>query len=387
MATPLPVVKRLDSLTSLRFFAAFGVFVHHFTGLGGSTGLGRGPLLFPYSQIGAYGVEFFFVLSGFLLTWVWRPGERAGSYYWRRFGRIWPAMIATMPLAILAYYTMAHVPINRFGLLMALLCLQTWFPHIQPTLPGNEVAWTLSVEVLFYALFPLLVRWAMRLPARALAAASAAGLLAMYAVCWWSTVHLSGAMSAWVMRNPLVYLPVFLTGMTAAVWLRRGHRMRLHPAVPIALLLVLTYGYYQGVARLPESEGAQLTYLLRPAVTVLAVLIIVAFVQREMRGRAGVMNNPLLVRLGVWSYAFYLLHHSVTRIIEYHWGRLPDSDVTIFTLIGIGVVINLMAWAVYELIEAPFERWWRTRMPRRWRSVPAAAAARPERAVVQAPIG
>src|SRR5579884_1234381 len=103
-----PRPGRLDSLTSLRFFAAFAVFTHHFTGLGGKTGFGRAPLLFPYSQIGAYGVDFFFVLSGFLLTWIHRPGEPVGGFYWRRVGRIYPATLAALPFAILAYYTFAH---------------------------------------------------------------------------------------------------------------------------------------------------------------------------------------------------------------------------------------------------------------------------------------
>ena len=49
--------KRLDSLTSLRFFAAFAVFAHHFTGLGGQTGFGRAPAIFPFSGIGGHGVN------------------------------------------------------------------------------------------------------------------------------------------------------------------------------------------------------------------------------------------------------------------------------------------------------------------------------------------
>ncbi|GGN56045.1 hypothetical protein GCM10010112_07520 [Actinoplanes lobatus] len=73
-----PLPKRLDSLTSLRFFAAFAVFTHHFTGLGGKTGFGRSEAIFPFSGIGAHGVTFFFVLSGFLMMWVFKPRESPG---------------------------------------------------------------------------------------------------------------------------------------------------------------------------------------------------------------------------------------------------------------------------------------------------------------------
>jgi peptidoglycan/LPS O-acetylase OafA/YrhL len=78
VVTPLP--KRLDSLTSLRFFAAFAVFTTHFTGSGGKTGLGRAPLIFPYAQFRGNGVSLFFVLSGFLMIWVFnRTSTQAPS--------------------------------------------------------------------------------------------------------------------------------------------------------------------------------------------------------------------------------------------------------------------------------------------------------------------
>ncbi|WP_051940272.1 acyltransferase family protein [Phaeacidiphilus oryzae] len=379
-----PLPKRLDSLTSLRFFAAFAVFAHHFTGFGGLTGMGRAPLIYPYSQIGAYGVDFFFVLSGFLLTWIYKPGEHLGSYYWRRFGRIFPATLAALPLAIFADYYLSGVRINWFGLISSVLLIQTWFPHIQPELPGNGVTWTLSVELLFYALFPLAVGWILRMRSRWLVPLTAASLLAMYAVCWWSAANFSQSIAGWVMRTPLVYLPVFLTGMTTAVLLKRGWRLRMHPALPVLLVLGYTVAYYQGRAHLSASLVAQLDYLVRPVVTVLSALVVTAFVERELLGRKGLLNRRLLVNLGVWSYSFYLLHQSVTRILEWLIGRLPDANVTLIALLLVGVLANLLSWAMFRWVEEPAERWWRARVPERWRRQPEFVA---QPAPVQAPIG
>jgi peptidoglycan/LPS O-acetylase OafA/YrhL len=376
--------KRLDSLTSLRFFAAFAVFAHHFTGFGGQTGMGRAPLIYPYSQIGAYGVDFFFVLSGFLLTWIYKPGEHLGSYYWRRFGRIFPAALAALPLAMFADYYLSGVQINWFGLISSVFLLQTWFPHIQPELPGNGVTWTLSVELLFYALFPLVVGWILRMRSRYLVPFTAAALAAMYAVCWWSAANFSQPIAGWVMRTPIVYLPVFLIGMTTAVLLRRGWRLRMHPVVPLILLFCYVVAYYQGRAHLPDVWVGQLDYSVRPIISVLSALIVTTFVERELLGRKGLLNRRLLVLLGVWSYSFYLVHQSVTRILEWLVGRLPDANVTLIALVAVGAVANVLSWAMFKWVEEPAERWWRSRIPARWRRKPE-LSAKPE--PVRAPIG
>ena len=377
--------KRLDSLTSLRFFAAFAVFTHHFTGLGGKTGFGRSPLIFPYSEIGGHGVTFFFVLSGFLMMWVFKPREHPAAFYWRRVGRIWPAHLVALPLAVYAYYIAAHHDIDWWSLISSVFLVQTWFPHVTPSLPGNEVTWTLSVELLFYALFPLLGRIAVRLRTRWLAAATVAGLIGMWAVTWFSAAYLSPAHAGWVMRHPLVYLPEFLLGLTLAAAVQRGWRMPLRPSVPIALLVVYVIGYYQGRTRLPSVVVAQLDFTLRPAIAILSAAIILAFVQREVRGLRGILNTKPLVLLGLWSYGFYLIHHSVSRLATYEWGRVPDNNAVLFTLFGMGLVIAALSWALYDFVEEPAEKWWRKHTPKRWTGNGGAAIPKPR--IESEPVG
>ncbi|GGN16664.1 peptidoglycan/LPS O-acetylase OafA/YrhL [Actinoplanes campanulatus] len=361
-----PLPKRLDSLTSLRFFAAFAVFAHHFTGLGGKTGFGRSETIFPFSGIGAHGVTFFFVLSGFLMMWVFKPRESPLVFYWRRVGRIWPVHLVALPLGIYAFYIAAKVDIDWPGLISSVFLVQTWFPDVTPTLPGNPVTWTLSVELLFYALFPLVAPFANRMRTRWLMVATAVGLFGMYLVNWVADANLEPAMARWVMRHPLVYLPEFLLGMTMALALRRGWRLPLHPVVPLAGLFGWTYLYYQ--ERWPFSDVVehQMEFAMRPVVGILSALIILAFLQREARGHRGVLNNRLLVSLGLWSYSFYLVHHAISRLATYEFGRMPDNDSVLFTLIGMAVVINVICWVLFTYVEEPAEKWWRKHTPKRW---------------------
>src|SRR5262245_62142748 len=76
-------LPRVESLTGLRWWAAFFVFCHHMTNLA--------PLpIYDFLKYGTSGVTFFFVLSGFVLTWSARPGTKIRTFYRRRFARIFP---------------------------------------------------------------------------------------------------------------------------------------------------------------------------------------------------------------------------------------------------------------------------------------------------------
>ncbi|UNO41736.1 acyltransferase [Streptomyces sp. MST-110588] len=355
--------RRLDSLTSLRFFAAGAVFAHHFSGFGGATGFARVPSLFPYSTIGGHGVTFFFVLSGFLLTWVFKPSERPAAFYWRRIGRIWPAHLLMSVPAIYVFYICAEEHIDWPSVLSSLLLVQAWFPNVTPTLPGNPVTWTLSVEVLFYALFPLLIRGLLRLRTKTLVALTGVGLVGMWAVNWCAAAYFSDATEGWIMRHPLVYLPQFLLGVTVSVAIKRGWRFSLHPAFPLLVLPIYVAGYYQAREKLAPEIVEQLDFAVRPVIAVLAALIIVAFVQREIAGHRGLLNKRALVLLGLWSYSFYLIHQCVIRLAIYTWGRGIDNGSALFAMLGMGTVATGLAWALFRYVEEPAALWWNKVMP------------------------
>ncbi|MCX4775290.1 acyltransferase family protein [Streptomyces sp. NBC_01264] len=360
---PAVLPSRLDSLTGLRFFAAFGVFMHHFTGIGNKTGHGTAPLIFPYSQMGGQGVTFFFVLSGFLLTWVHKPQERAGAFYWRRIARIWPASLVAAVPAFFVFYRMAGVRVDWGSFIASLFLVQTWLPHAQPSLPGNPVTWTLSVEVLFYALFPFVARRIVKVSTRTLTVLTAAGLVAMIVADHVGNANYRAPWSFWVNQTPVFHLPEFLVGITLALAVKRGWRMRLHPAVPVLGLCAYTYAYFQLQAGLPAYWGQQLSYTERPTIAVLSALIMLAFTQREIKGQRGLLTSRVLVNLGIWSYCFYLIHHAVIRWSTYEYGRLSDNNDALFGLLGMALVVTGLSWVLYRFVEEPANRWLMHHMP------------------------
>lgn len=349
---------RLDSLTGLRFLAAFAVFTHHFTGASPTGGVAQAPALFPYSTMGANGVGFFFVLSGFLLAWGHRAGNGAKEFYLRRAGRILPLHLAATVPCVWAYHVWGDVPWDPASFLASVLLVQTWAPGVVPTLPGNPVSWTLSVEVFFYLLFPLVIRCAYRLRTRTLLALAGAGLVAMWAVNWWAAAHLSPYHCEWLMRHPLARLPEFALGLALALAVGRGLRIPLRPGVLVALFAGYTVVYVHRDTWFAPGAAQQLDCWVRPLVALFSALLIVAYVQRERDGRRGWLCAPVMVRLGAWSYAFYLLHQTVNRLLLDHWGQADPTNFSVFTLLGVATVVVALSWAAYTYVEEPARKWW-----------------------------
>ena len=130
-----PNLPRLDSLTGLRFFAAYMVLMHHFTNFA------QLPLIWHWYGFGTTGVTFFFVLSGFVLTWSFVPSDTAPRFYWRRFARVWPLHLVTTIVAVPVFYMWRDVPMDWTGVLLSVFLLHAWVPTATTYFAGNPASW------------------------------------------------------------------------------------------------------------------------------------------------------------------------------------------------------------------------------------------------------
>jgi hypothetical protein len=95
-------------------------------------------------------VSFFFVLSGFVLTWSHRHGEGVGAFYWHRFARVW--RLATLTTLLLIALGSPHGSV-----LLDLALLHGWGTGRMIGVAANRPSWSLGSEAFFYLLFPLLL--------------------------------------------------------------------------------------------------------------------------------------------------------------------------------------------------------------------------------------
>ncbi len=142
-SSALPPGTRIDSLQAGRAIAALLVVVHHANTASREFG-GRSLDLLDY---GWAGVDFFFVLSGFIIAYS-VSGKSVGEYSWHRFRRVF---IPYLPIgiAIAALYALAP-NISAGTREWSWLTSLTLIPFDQPAL---SVAWTLQHEMFFYAIF------------------------------------------------------------------------------------------------------------------------------------------------------------------------------------------------------------------------------------------
>lgn len=150
---------RLPSLTGMRWWAALAVFALHvlvflpvypFYGSARYWNMAKAVPM----QVGASGVTFFFVLSGFVLYWTRRSDDTAQAFVWRRIKKIYPTHIVATVVLLLVI----PIPFGRLDTWVpALLLVQTWWPNWTSLGGLNVPAWSLVSEMLFYLSFPLVV--------------------------------------------------------------------------------------------------------------------------------------------------------------------------------------------------------------------------------------
>lgn len=155
-----PPVKKLNALTSLRFFAAAMIVLGHCHGVFENTN--RIAEIFALNQA----VSFFFVLSGFILVYVYPALNNSRDRYHfllARVARIWPAHIASfLLLLILAPMTLRPTISDSVPwiILTNIFMVHSWIPLWNYFLSFNGVSWSISTEFFFYLCFPLLIyRW------------------------------------------------------------------------------------------------------------------------------------------------------------------------------------------------------------------------------------
>jgi peptidoglycan/LPS O-acetylase OafA/YrhL len=347
----------LKPLTSLRFVAALLVFVYH------------APLAQPFAHdhaLGQAGVGFFFLLSGFILTYTYggalNTQAAVARFYVARFARVYPAYLVSIVLAlpvVALYGSLAwdkSAPAIRSEALAAqLLAVQAWFPREEIYLGINSPAWSISVEAFFYALFPLLIGslW------RSFATAGARAVFVMAALTWgcaagvFAIPHHADVWTTYIF--PPVRLVDFVVGMLLGIAFLRGYRL---PGSATAWELAAVGAVAAAILAIPHvPAGLQYSLLALPC---WAALIAIVALRRGAVSR--LLSHRAFVRLGEISYAFYLVHLSVLIVAEH---VLPSAIVS-----AVAIAVSLAAaWLLHAGVERPL------RAVIRGRAAPRVAAA------------
>ena len=358
----------LDALTSLRFVTALHVFFFH---LEASRIVFAPEPVRALASVGYVGVNWFFVLSGFILTYSYAGRTLGLASFWRaRWARVYPAYFASLCLAApLFIYVCFRAPLAPgqewiapmrdhivpfTGLALALL--QAWVPAA--ALSINPVGWSLSAEAFFYLLFPLMLARLSQFSRRGLTwllaalALASIGIALAYVmrspdgvdVVTYEMNHLT-----WlnVLRfNPLVRLPEFLIGVCGGLlFLQRAVSARWAGALiagGLGALLAVTI--YNDAIPYPVIHNGLLS------LPFLAVIYGVA--------HRPAWTAPLEWRsfraLGEVSYSFFLTHGIVIALFFRPDGNAQARALPeILMCLAVAIAI---AFGLYRWVEQPMRR-------------------------------
>ncbi|MBM7412318.1 peptidoglycan/LPS O-acetylase OafA/YrhL [Clavibacter michiganensis] len=353
-ARPLPssaLVRAPDlpSLTGLRWVTAMMIFLYHVL----VVSYFADPWSLPWMTVffgGTAGVTVFFILSGFVLAWGSRPHQRVGSFYVRRLARVYPLHLVALALALVTAAT--FVPgIRTHGaapLGANLLLVSAWNPVWWQA--GNPVSWSLVCEAFFYLLFPLLIRLLSGRTAPTFAVVSA---LAFAVMLFAPSLAAASPVPMSASATPLLRLPEFVIGMTAALLLRQHQWRPPRPriAVPLAVL-----GYSVGL--LPDQPDDRLQIV--HAIGALAFAILIAsLAAMDAGGGRTFLAGPAWQALGRASFAFYLVHVLVMASISSPWpGGHPLLPWPAATALMVSAFCAALALALvlHHGIEIPAQR-------------------------------
>lgn len=348
----------LTSIQISRGIAALAIVLFHLSGAIAAPKYFDQPLFSYYFKAGSAGVNFFFVLSGFIITYVHfsdigKP-FRLYPYIFKRFSRIYPPyLIVLISVSVIAWYIpgMSESFPRDFSVIVKTLLL---FPQ-DPSVVGGTgapiiiVAWSLQYEMVFYVLFAILIGgWV----SVALVGIAVVGY-------WFLEPHFTIAFLN------LYFITLFGLGVIVALVVRARY---LEPAAVPAVVLGAG-GMMLMVLLASVSElfpGRDLDLHKDPggilAFGLFSSLLIFGLVSRELAGWRPVSGAGEL--LGDSSYVLYLTHFPIISVmckLARKAGLSGFAGATITWFLTLAVCI-ISAILFHFIFEKPLQAVFRTKI-------------------------
>jgi peptidoglycan/LPS O-acetylase OafA/YrhL len=323
----LPHVSRIVELDALRGLAAVAVVLFHYTT--------RYQQLFGHPESlavslpwGQYGVDLFFMLSGFVILMTLERTAESWKFAWGRFSRLYPTYwaAAALTFVVVSAFGLPGQEVSVGEALVNLTMVQALLgaPHI------DGAYWSLQAELIFYGNMLVLYRLgAFQRPA-------------VTVVCWLALacgVHLaqSYAVTAWPLGAALLsklatigslkFIPLFGIGVLFYAMQRAersaeshcdGKSLKLSRVGLIGCLVAV--GCWEGLATLWIDA-------------LLAALLWLA-----IRRRLPMLASRPLIWLGAISYSLYLTHQNIGYVLIRNLESQGIGPLTAIAIAGAGAL-------------------------------------------------
>lgn len=338
--------QKLPSLTAGRGIAALLVAVHHAC-------LVWGGILAPVGNVGWLGVSYFYILSGFVLTWSFAPERSTREFYLNRVARIYPLHIITLAISLIAFLLirdpLAGYKGNVLGTISQLFLIHDWLPgHPQVRQAWNGVSWSLSAEFFFYVVAPFLLKWSGKAKNSTLVNVSAA-LYLLTTFGGIASVHFhADRIYDFLQYHPIARLPEFIYGIAAARLLQRGAQIKASPLLKfIAFAPLFMY--------IVDNEHRNAILMINLCVPAF-ILFIQSGATNDIKGKYSALNHSFFEKIGEASFSLYMTHALILGIMAKIVVALNIHTHAIY-LIAIFLATSLaVSFIFYKFIELPLRK-------------------------------
>jgi peptidoglycan/LPS O-acetylase OafA/YrhL len=356
----------VPAFDGLRTLSIFGVILFHVV----STKCG---LLQNIARRGWFGVDIFFVLSGFLITWLLlaeidREGTiRLNRFYIRRALRLQPAYFSALILMLLARYLF-----DRPGFVLIYDALPYYLSYTfnlaiafgTITVPSFVLAWTLCIEEQFYVCWP----WCLRKVSakRALLSVTIAilviGAYRTSLYLWLNRGHFwDPSITSWMRINwsTDTHIDTILIGCVLALALRSKRLHTLREKLAVSRCFPTLSVLFAGIVAWIVTGRPWLYLTAGSTIAALSVgaVVVALFLQRDSWS-SRLLSLPPLVFVGKLSYGVYLFHLLVWNGVAFTMGLrgiIEGSLIIEFFAVSLVCGISvLVAWIHYNLVEVRF---------------------------------
>ncbi|AGC77888.1 peptidoglycan/LPS O-acetylase OafA/YrhL [Nonlabens dokdonensis] len=346
--------RHFHTFDALRFFSFLLVFLHHIP-------VPSSHYASFFSKSGGVGVIFFFVLSGFLITYILlEEKSKTGKillqkFFMRRVLRIWPLFYGMILFAFLTPYILEffQLPFSNEGYepnwLMSLFFLENYqmmmtnsFPNVSPL----RLMWTLCIEEHFYILWGIIMYYIpiKKVPHLILGSIITASVFRIvYQHLGLPTLDL------------LTNLDYFAFGaIPAFLWIEKRQIINILSSIPISIKYGIAVAILALSFLLPNVSYAPL-YYVAPILYGISFTSLILFTLCH-KNEIKIPDNYWISKLGIFTYGLYLFHIIIVNLLLKLLDQLElGFSWHLFSIVALICTI-LLSMTSYYAFEKPFLR-------------------------------
>ncbi|MGX6960451.1 MAG: acyltransferase family protein [Rickettsia endosymbiont of Pentastiridius leporinus] len=352
MNNKIETIKEIKGLTGLRGYAALWVFFLHAT-----YGWSGDSIGINIARPGGLGVVIFFVLSGFILCYVYNTKFYTNtinykSFLLARIARVYPLHLFMLLFVLIQsfYFPNSILPSDNFyTFFLNIFLIQAW--GFTDLVSWNQPSWSISTEMFAYLLFPFLILFMQRLSIIKL-------LMVLILIFYWIIFSPYASFIDWMQahkwigtegkqfaygKSLIMFLGVFIFGCVIFFVTEYIKFLKLNYIIYDIIMFtgVMVFVYIFTVIKAETAEAFWYT-------SIGSALIIIGISKDEGLSKI-IFGNPITHFLGQISYALYLSALTTEYFVAHYWIYPTPLWLKLFTAV-------IAATILHYIIELPVRK-------------------------------